>query len=74
MKLVVIEVGGRDGGLVMEAGAVDGLDGDDRKRGRAGKFEALFTSSFLGARTDVTRAQACRARLSLFCGQSRRVG
>jgi hypothetical protein len=74
MKLVVVKVGGRDGGLVMEAGAADELDGDGKKRGRPGKFEALFTASFLGARTDVTRAQAGRACLSLFCGQSQRAG
>lgn len=32
MKLVVVEVGGRDGGVVMEAGAVDELDGDRRRK------------------------------------------
>lgn len=32
MKLVVVEVGGRDGGLVMEAGAVNKLDGDRRRK------------------------------------------
>ena len=63
MKLVVVEVD-RGGGLVMEAGAVDELDGESRRKGRHGKFEALFRASFLGARTDVTRAQA-RSRLPL---------
>lgn len=66
MKLVV-EVGGSDGGVVVEAGDVE-LDGESRREGRRSKFEALFTASFLGARTDVTRAQA-PSRLPRFVPQ-----
>lgn len=45
MKLVVIGIGGRDGGLVVDAGAVDELDGGRRRNGKTGKFEGAFTTS-----------------------------
>lgn len=46
MKLVVVRVGDRGGGLVMEAGAGDVLDGDSRRSGKlALKFECELKSS-----------------------------
>ena len=45
MKLVVVGIGGRDGGLVLDAGAADELDGDRRRNGKTGKFEGAFTTS-----------------------------
>jgi hypothetical protein len=42
MKFVVVGIGDGDGGLEMEAGAEDVLDGNSRRSGRPGKFEGAF--------------------------------
>lgn len=42
MKLVVVEVGGRDGGLVVEAGAMDELDGNRRREEKTGNLGRFY--------------------------------
>jgi hypothetical protein len=66
MKLVVVGSGGRDGGLVMEAGVADVLDGDSRRNGKSGKFEGAFDNQVQSALTkrafldEITGARSSR--------------